>query len=303
MKAAEKPGRRRRALVIAAAGTASLVVLYIALALVSRPVADHPYFDYERPLVLAHQGGNHLWPDNTMLAFRNAYDMGVDVLEMDVHQSSDGHLVVIHDDTVDRTTNGTGRVSELTLSELQALDAAYNWPHHVDTGEHPYRGQGVRIPTLREVFEAFPDIRMNVEIKQQDPPIVDALGELIDEFERWDRTLVASFSSRELTALRRRYPQAITSAGQAEVTGFFVLNTVFLSDIYFPAAEAFQVPEYSGSLHVLTPRFIRAARRQNLDVHAWTINDRETMQRLLDLGVDGIITDRPDLALELSGRL
>jgi glycerophosphoryl diester phosphodiesterase len=281
---------------------AGIVGLY-GLAGLILPRADrHPAVVNHRWQVIAHQGGNHLWPDNTMLAFRNAVELGVDVLEMDVHRSSDGVLVVIHDETVDRTTNGSGLVKELTLAEIRGLDAAYRWPHHRETDEYPYRGQGVKIPTLEEVLREFPDIPMTIEIKQDDPPMVREFGELLQRYDREQNTIVASFHPQVMREFRASFPDFATSGVEPEIRTFYVMKTIFAGWLYPPPMEAFQVPETSGDLRVITPRFVRAAQRRGINVQVWTINDAESMRRILDAGVDGLLTDRPDLLLDALGR-
>lgn len=292
----------RRWILVVPAVVAGLAALYGVAGLIVPRAEEKAAVTNHQWQVLAHQGGNHLWPDNTMLAFRNAVELGVDALEMDVHATADGTLVVIHDDTVDRTTDGTGLVKELTLEEIRSLDGAYRWPHHVETDEHPYRGQGVRIPTLEEVLREFPDMPMTIEIKQADPPIVTAFGELLQRYDREPNTIVASFHPSVMEEFREQFPDFATSGVEPEIRTFFVMKTVFAGWLYPPPMEAFQVPETSGNLRVITPRFVRAAHRRGINVQVWTINDRESMRRILDAGVDGIITDRPDLLLEELGR-
>jgi glycerophosphoryl diester phosphodiesterase len=286
-----------------------LVVVYVALALLARPAAGHPYFaQFEhRPLVMAHQGGNRLWPDNTLYAFERAVALGVDVLEMDVHSSADDVLVVIHDSTVDRTTNGSGAVHDFALDELKTLDAGYRWTSDEGTGQEPiemwpYRGQGIRIPALEELFVAFPGMPMNVEIKQAEPSIAAPLCRLIRDYGMTDKVLVASFHEEATREFREVCPEVATSTTQNEVIALFAVSRPFLEAVYSPAAGAMQVPEYRSGIHVLAPRLVDAAHRRGLEVHAWTINDEADMRRLIDLGVDGIITDRPDLLLEVLGR-
>ncbi|MFW5684241.1 MAG: glycerophosphodiester phosphodiesterase [Spirochaetota bacterium] len=278
------------------AGLYGLAGLILPRADAKPAVTDH------RWRVIAHQGGNHLWPDNTMPAFRNAVEMGVDALELDVHSTADGVLVVIHDETVDRTTNGSGLVKELTLAEIRGLDAAWNWPHHVETDEYPYRGQGIKIPTLEEVLREFPDVPMAIEIKQADPPIVEPFGELLQRYDREQNTIVASFHPEVMHSFRESFPRFATSGVEPEIRTFYVMKTIFAGWLYPPPMEAFQVPETSGDLQVITPRFVRAAHRRGINVQVWTVNDAESMRRILDAGVDGIITDRPDLLLEVLGR-
>jgi glycerophosphoryl diester phosphodiesterase len=250
---------------------------------------------------MAHRGGKGLWPENTLYAFERAVDLGVHVLEMDIHSTADGVLVVIHDDTVDRTTDGRGPVQGMGLAELKTLDAGYMWSS--DDGQtFPYRGQGIAVPTLEEVFAALPATPMNIEIKPAEPAVAVPLCQLIRDHGMQDRVLVASFHEQAIQAFRDECPEVATTASQNQVVALFVLAQAFLDLIYSPAIQAVQVPEYRGNLHVLTPQFIDAAHRRHLEVHAWTINDVEGMQRLLDLGVDGIITDYPDRLMELLGR-
>lgn len=266
-------------------------------------IKPRPYKAYltTRPLVMAHQGGADLAPSNTMAAFRNAAQMGVDVLELDVHTTKDGVVVVIHDATVDRTTNGAGSVHNLTLSDLQKLDAGYQFSP--DNGQtFPFRGQGVTIPTLQEVLSAFPALRINIEIKQADPPMEQAVAELIQQADAQNRVLVVASNQNVIERFRALMPDVATGASESEVRGFFYAQTLRVSAFYRPTADALQVPENFGNIQVLSPHFVQAAHAREVAVHAWTINDPEAMRRLLAMGVDGIITDRPDLALEVLGR-
>lgn len=293
---------KRRWPVIVAIVIAAVVALYGIAGFIIPRAEQKPAVVNHAWRVIAHQGGNHLWPDNTLFAFRNAVELGVDVLEMDVHRTADGEYVVIHDDTVDRTTDGTGRVDELTLTEIQALDAAYRWPHHLDTDDHPFRGQGIRIPTLEEVLREFPDVPMVIEIKPDDVDVVAGFGELLQRFDREQNTIVGSFHPPVMRAFREQFPDFATSGVEPEILTFYVMKTIFAGWVYPPPMEVFQVPERSGSIRVITPRFVSAAHRRGINVQVWTINDAESMKRILDAGVDGIITDRPDLLLEVLGR-
>jgi glycerophosphoryl diester phosphodiesterase len=277
------------------------VAVLLVVWLTSRPADERGFFDLETPLVIAHQGGERLRPSNTMASFRNAMDLGVDVLEMDIHSSADDVLVVIHDDTVDRTTDGTGRVHDLTLAELQQLDAGEYWTD--DDGQtYPYRGQGITIPALEEVLGAFPGMPVNIEIKQVEPSIAADLCTMLRQYGRTDLALVASFHGQAMEEFRAACPEVATSMVESEIRVFYVLNRVGLGSLYSPPGQAFQVPERSGSLEILTTPFINGAQANNIAVHAWTIDETEDMARLLELGLDGIITDRPDRMLELLGR-
>jgi glycerophosphoryl diester phosphodiesterase len=251
-----------------------------------------------RPLVMAHRGGAGLWPENTMYGFERAVDLGVDMLETEIHSTADNILVLMHDSTVDRTTNGSGPIRAFTLEELKTLDAGYNWTS--DGGQtFPFRGSGITVPTLEEVFIALPTARINIDIKQEKPSLVEPLCKTIRTFDMTDKVMVASFNSKVLKAFRRVCPEVTTSAGTGEVAFFFMVNMVFLGAVYRPACQAFQVPEYSSGLRVLTKRFVETAHGLNLAVHVWTINEVTDMKRLLALGVDGIVTDYPDRLISL----
>ena len=255
-----------------------------------------------RPLVVAHRGGAGLWPENTMYGFERAVDLGVDVLETEIHSTADNILVLMHDSTVDRTTNGSGSISALTLEELKTLDAGCNWTS--DGGQtFPFRGSGITVPTLGELFTALPDMRINIDIKQEKPSLVASLCKTIRTFDMVDKVMVASFSSKVLKAFRRVCPEVATSAGTGEVALFFMMNMAFLGAAYRPACQAFQVPEYSSGLRVLTKRFVETAHGLSLDVHVWTINEVTDMKRLLALGVDGIVTDYPDRLISLQRKM
>ncbi|MGW8223825.1 MAG: glycerophosphodiester phosphodiesterase, partial [Syntrophobacteria bacterium] len=266
----------------------------------AQSATDVPFAEniQRRPLVMAHRGGAGLWPENTMYGFERAVDLGVDMLETEIHSTADNILVLMHDSTVDRTTNGSGPIRAFTLEELKTLDAGYNWTS--DGGQtFPFRGSGITVPTLEEVFTALPTARINIDIKQEKPSLVEPLCKTIRTFDMTDKVMVASFNSKVLKAFRRVCPEVTTSAGTGEVAFFFMVNMVFLGAVYRPACQAFQVPEYSSGLRVLTKRFVETAHGLNLAVHVWTINEVTDMKRLLALGVDGIVTDYPDRLISL----
>ena len=254
-----------------------------------------------RPLVMAHRGGAGLWPENTMLAFERAHDLGVDVIEIDVHSTSDGVLVVMHDATVDRTTNGTGRVHDLTLAKIKKLDAGYRWSQD-GMKTFPYRGQGITVPTLEEVFMRFPEMRFNIEPKQENPSLAKPLCLMMREKKMVDKVIVGSFRQTVLDEFRRECPEVATSASPAEVSDFVRVYKAERQAAYRPLMRALQVPEYVGGMHVLSKDFVDAAHLRNLQVHAWTVNETESMSRLIGIGVDGIMTDYPDRLMKVLGR-
>jgi glycerophosphoryl diester phosphodiesterase len=279
-----------------------LILLGIMItAVLAEKVTPHPYFKEVEVLVMAHRGGRDLWPENTLYAFEGAVALGVDVLEMDLHSTKDGVIVVMHDKTVDRTTDGEGPIQDFTWDELRLLDAGYHWSE--DDGQtFPYRGQGITIPTLEQVLSSFPDMRLNIEIKQSEPSIVDAVCELILDYQMQDMVLVASFNTDTIQEFRQACSEVASTAGEGEVRLLYVLSLLYLGRLYSPPAEAVQVPEYRGNIHVLTPRFVSAAHNRGMQVHVWTVNQADDMERFIEMDVDGIITDRPDLLFDVLDR-
>lgn len=272
----------------------TLVIVILAGWLLLAPPVQPPEFLASPPVtIIAHRGASGHAPENTLAAFQRAVEMGADIVELDLQLTADGRLVVLHDDTVDRTTNGRGSVLDLSLAEIKALDAGYGFA--VAAGEFPFRGAGLTVPTLEEVLEAFPTAALNLEMKAPaGPPIADALAAVLRRYRAEDRVLVASFNPEILRRFRELMPGVPTSLAENEARTFYLLHRVFLDRWYRSPGVALQVPEWSGAIHVVTPSFIAAARRLGLKVHVWTVNDPGDMRRLVDLGVDGIITAFPD---------
>lgn len=267
------------------------------------PAPDHPYTTGKQRLwVLAHRGGKSLGPENTLYTFRKAVDIGVDVIELDVRVSGDGRLVVIHDPTVDRTTDGSGRVQDLTLNQIKQLDAGHRWSPEDGSG-FPLRGQGIRVPTLNEVFESLAYQRINIEMKSGGGFPVQTLCALIRKARRLDTVMVASFEDDLLDRFRSACPEVATAAGANDTRNFIGLSLVGLSRMYRPGALAFQVPREYGDFSLVNRAFVSAAHERNMKVHVWTINDPLAMQDLIRMNVDGIVTDYPDRLLHLLQRL
>lgn len=266
-------------------------------------MASHPFLKRQhRILVMAHRGEKGHAPENTLIAFQRAAALNVDILETDVHLSADGHILAYHDETLERTTSGRGRIADKTLAEIKALDAGYTWT--LDDGQsYPYRGQGITVPTLEELFLAFPTFRFNIDLKPESTAIVDAFAALVGRHGREDSVLVGSFHDAVLAAFRRAMPQVATAAGNSEARTTYILNKLRLGRLYRPPALAYQVPEFSDGRHVVTPSFVRTAHAQGREVHVWTVNDAADMRRLIRWGVDGIFTDYPAQLLEVLGDL
>lgn len=257
------------------------------------------YTRHDTPLFFAHRGGSLLAPENTLPAFDRGVSLGADALELDIQVTRDGELVVIHDPLVDRTTNATGSVAGYTFDELRALDAGYHFTP--DGGQSfPYRGQGITIPTLREVYERYPDKRINIDLKANDPERGHKLWQLIQEQQAEDRTMIGSFEHAPMLRFRRLTGGRVgTSATRREIATFLAAAACRSTSWLRPAYDALQVPETHRGLRIVSPLTIGAAHRLGLDVHVWTIDDRATMERLLAWGVDGLMTDRPDILAEV----
>jgi glycerophosphoryl diester phosphodiesterase len=278
-----------------------LLAVYRLLCFMSEPIADHTYFNPDGFLAIAHRGGSSLGPESTLYTFRRAVALGVDVIEIDLQRTKDGQLIVLHDRSVDRTTNGSGPADNFTLAELKNLDAAYRWS--ADNGRtFPLRGRGIRIPSLAEVLADFPDMRINIELKDAQAEIGTQLCQLIRKYNKTQKVMIASFNAGRLKKFRSQCPRVATSFGASEAIVFYGLQWVHLESAYSPPAQALQVPVHYGRTQLVTRRFVNAAHSRNLRVHVWTVNDTEEMQRLLELGVDGIMTDYPERLLSLLGR-
>lgn len=265
------------------------------------PAVSRPYFAGSRPLAFAHRGGAKHRPENTLLAFEEAARLGFTHIETDIHLTRDGEIVVFHDETLDRVTNGHGPVRAKTLAQLQRLDAAYSFTQ--DGQSFPYRGRGITIPTLEQALALAPELRFNLEIKPHGPGLVHALWEFVRRRNDCDRLLVASGHAPTVAAFRRVSGGALaTSAGAGEIFRFWAAAKAGLHTRLPLSYDALQVPPSQGPLTVVEPRFLRCARERNLHVHVWTIDDPAEMQRLVGLGVDGIMTDEPKRLMKVLGR-
>lgn len=246
------------------------------------------------PRVFGHRGAAGLAPENTLPSFALALALGANVLELDVHASADGQIVVMHDATLERTTNGSGPLREQRWSMLQRLDAGYHFTR--DGRDFPYRGQGVRIPTLEELLLAFPQTPCNIEIKQAEPPIAAAVISLIRRLHADQRVLLAAEHDSVMTEIRRHAGGIATSCTASEVAAFVSCLTTTGFDGYEPPGCALQIPPRFGPIELVSADSVAAAHRCGLEVHVWTINQRDEMEHLLALGVDGIMSDLPGLA-------
>jgi len=243
-----------------------------------------------RPLVYAHRGGAGLAPENTLVAFEAGLSAGADGLELDVRLSLDGVAVLMHDPTLERTTDGTGPVDQRTAAELAALDAGYRFERD---GAYPFRGLGIGVPLLRDVLRRHPEASLIVELKSPDPRLAGAVVDEIHAAGAVGRATVGSFQKGALDAVRALDPGIRTGADTDDVrNGLDGLRGK-------PVFDAFQVPEVFAGMRVVTPEFIARAHDVGVTVMVWTVNQPDDMRRLLEWGVDGLITDRPDIAVPL----
>lgn len=315
---------RRRLLRVVGAGAVLPVAGTAAGDPVAAPLDPNPWTE-RRVLNFAHQGGALEAPSDTLFALKTARAKGADVLEIDVHATADDEIVVMHDTTVDRTTDGSGAISELTLAELKELDAAYWFVegcgacHDRDDHEYEFRGYATedrqlppglaakhdvdsvepndfRVPTLREVLETFPDTFLNVEIKRTAPrkaPYEEQVASLVREYDRRGDAIVVAFNDAAVERFKTHAPAVDTAVGTAGAAAFTAASRGPAPGSPAPAHVALQVPITYEGVRVVDEDFVADAHANDLAVHVWTVNDRKTMRWLVDVGVDGIMTDRP----------
>ena len=268
--------------------------LYFATLHPHQRLPDHVFFDAPEPWAIAHQGGGKLWPENTLYAFAKAEELGVDVLEMDLRVTVDGEIVVMHDASVDRTTDGSGHVDEMTLAEIRELDAGDRFDA---PGQFPHRGQGLTVPTLEEVLSRFSTARLILEMKEFTPALAVELCGVLTTREAEERVLIASFGHDSMSAFREACPTVATSTTMREGRLLDLLNRMHLASLYRSPAVALQIQK-----EYVAPQLLELTDAFNVKVQVWTIDDEADMQRLFDMGVQGIMTDYPDRLLRVMGR-
>jgi glycerophosphoryl diester phosphodiesterase len=256
----------------------------------------HPFFTARRPFVFAHRGGSGLAPENTVAAFDNGLALGAGGLELDVHLSRDGTVVVHHDRTLDRTTNLTGAIGARTADELARADAGYRFRRG---DAFPFRGQGLGVPTLAAVLARYRDVPVIGELKENSPELARAVVAAVRAAGAVDRVCLGSFGLRVLREARRLEPALATSASREEVRW-----ALYRSWVRWPVSRVayggYQVPEWAGRTRVVSPRFVEMAHRAGLGVQVWTVDGEDEARRLLGWGVDALITDRPDVIVPVA---
>lgn len=255
-----------------------------------------PFFAGNKPRIVGHRGAMGVAPENTLPAFQRALDDGAGFVEMDVRGTKDGQVVIIHDASLNRTTNGRGPVSRRTLSELKTLDAGYRFTP--DKGiSYPFRGRQITIPTLGEFFSTFPQARALVEIKPVPTAMVTRVVETICRLGKQEQVLLATEDDRVMRDARAEIDRLgvslATGFSRGEVASFMRWVAGGANDRFLPPGQALQIPcEYGGAV-LVSEQTIRSAHDLGIEMFVWTVNDVDEMARLLALGVDGIITDYP----------
>jgi glycerophosphoryl diester phosphodiesterase len=253
------------------------------------------FLDLDRRFTIAHRGGSKLRPENTLAAFDQAVALGVDAIECDVHLSRDGEVVVIHDATLERTTDATGAVAGLTAAQLARVDAGFRFG---PTEDFPFRGRQIGVPTLHELLDRYRDLPVVIEIKGQEAHVAERTMDVICQHDATRRVIVGGFSHAVIEAVRRRLPDLVTGASSLEVRRALRRSYFWLP----PAPAAFgvlQMPFRLRGRRLLRRSFVQAAHRARLPVQAWVVDDPDEMRQLIGWGVTGIISDRPDVAVEV----
>ena len=251
----------------------------------------HPYLALPRPHLFGHRGASGEAPENTRVAFELALGQGVRFLEMDCHATRDGEIVILHDPDVDRVTNGTGAVKEYGFAELRELDAGFHFSP--DGHRFPYRGQGVRVPSLIEVLDAFPEAHVNLEIKQADPPIAEEVVRILRRARATERVLLAAEQDEVMADIHRIDPGTAIGSSRGDVVDFFKALHEERGERFEPRGDALQIPPRFLDRALITQESVTAAHRLGLCVHVWTLNEPDEMRELLELQVDGLMSDFP----------
>ncbi len=250
--------------------------------------------------IFAHRGNSGRFPENTLPAFRSAFEIGCPMVETDAHLTADGRIVLWHDEYTGRNTEKNIRIEDSTLEDLRCLDAGYS---HNEASGFPFRNRGLYIMTLEELLEEFPDGVFNIDLKSRNTEIADRYAEILAQHRAWKRIITGSFNGPVLKRFRRNAPECITSMTPMEVRTAVVFNRPPLS-LTAPGlsrllkGRLFQVPEFHGNLRVVDKRLVQSWGKAGIPVQVWTVNDPDKAKELFRLGVRGIFTDYPEPVME-----
>ena len=260
-----------------------------------RPEVNTEFFDPVRPRTIAHRGASGRYPENTMAAFKAARDLGAPYIELDVHMTRDGEIVVIHDEDLQRIAGHEGTIREMTFAEVAVADAGYNFAVN---GNFPFRGAGLHVPRLVDVLTAFPECRFIIEVKQTTPHLAEAMLKAVERVKMRRRILVASEHHAPLDQVRALAPDIPTSFSSTEVQSL-LQSLVPGGEPCRTRGDALEIPPEYYSWKFVTPESVSAAHQLGVEVHVWTVNIEPEMREMLALGVDGIMTDYPERLLAL----
>lgn len=251
---------------------------------------------FPSPLNIAHRGGALEYPENSLFAFQKALEKGkADILETDVYSSLEGEAVLIHNDTLFETTNETGYVWDTPLESLKKLDVGFYFT--LDQGKsYPYRGKGLSIPTLEELFKQFPNTIINIDIKQRSLPLVKKVFKLIEDYSRVEKTIIGSTSWSVWQLIKKEgitKKNFILFFSPQEVLKLWIYHILYLTPHFKPICHVIELPIRYRIIHFLTDRFLRELKMMNIPLFTWTINDEKNMKKMIKLRVEGVITDLP----------
>jgi glycerophosphoryl diester phosphodiesterase len=261
-----------------------------------RPTLDTDFFSLALPRAIGHRGCAGSYPENTLVSFQAAVEAGAPYLELDIHTSRDGKVVVSHDGELERTCARRGHIRELDWADIASADAGFTFSP--DGKSFPFRGKGIRIPLLREVLSAFAATRFVIEVKQTEPSVVPMLLKVLDETRMRRMVLVASEHQAPIDEVRALAPEIPTNFPYQEVAGFLQAVASRSAD-YRPPGDALQIPPEYESWRLVSPETVEAAHRFGVEMHVWTVNEESEMRELLGLGVDGILSDFPARLLKV----
>lgn len=270
-----------------------LIGIYFLLMLVPFKIKEQKEVFSASTFRIAHRCGKDLFPEDTLFACKKIVESNLaDFLEMDVHLTKDDHLVVIHDEKVDRTTNGSGKVRDKTYQEILELDAGYKFTKNGK--DFPYRDKGIQILELDEFFKELPNQRYYIEIKPKDKKAAHKLSSIIRKYEMEKKVVIGSFNDEILQELKKIIPEVAFFASRKEITYWVLFQKLGLGGLYPLDSDSLAIPTKLG-IFELDNVLVSNAKKQNLKVHVWTINDGNQMLKLIKMDVDGIMTDKPDL--------
>jgi len=248
------------------------------------------------PLIIAHRGGRGIFPENTLAAFIGARAMGVDGVEFDLHLTRDSEVVVCHDPTIDRTSNGSGTIAQMTYDELKDFNYAYYFKDA--EGKNPYLADPQSLPTFDQVLEVVKGMYLIIEIKESGingAMVADRVVERLREEALLDKVLISSFNDEIVTYIQENYPQVKTSSGEKAITRYARLTAMQLGYFYKATDAAMSMPTTEYGVDLRKFNIVQGLKKRNMAVIYWTVNEPEEMKMLIDLKVDGIITDYPDV--------